>query len=84
MIKLLVPKFDKDLNFVGHSKVCVKNKIDTKDYNKIASVLPGLPQGYCEEIYSIGKTKKPIEITRFYDPRQRDISKIKNRFITVI
>ncbi len=84
MIKLSVPKFDKDLNFIGHSEVVVKDKMDTQDYVKIACALPGMPVGYCEEIYDIGNVKKPIEITKFYDPRQRGFDKIKNQFITII
>jgi len=84
MIKLRIPKFDRDLNFVGYSQVAVRNKMNSVDYNKVVSLLPGMPQGYCKEIYDIYKTKKPIEITKFYDIRQRGLKKIRNQFITII
>lgn len=87
MIHLQVPTFDEfnHLKFNGYKIVKIKNKPNTDDYNKITTVLPGLPQGYCSAIYEIGKTKEPIEVTRFYDGRQgKGVNKLKGYFITVL
>ena len=90
MKTLLVPKFKEvwpvgakhhDYQFTGYKPVKIKNKPDTKDYNKVVSELPGFAQGYCDELYTIGQTEKPIEITRFYDSRQASAKKLKNYFI---
>ena len=86
MITLQVPFFDEfdNLKFLGYKEVKVKNKIKTEDYNKITSVLPGMCVGYCPEIYKIAETKEPIEVTRFYDIRQKSVKKLKGYFITLI
>lgn len=87
MINIQVPTFDefKSLKFDGYKIVKIKNKPDSKDYQKITHLLPGLPQGYCSGFYDIGKNKKPIEITRFYDGRQgKGLKKLKGYFITVL
>jgi len=82
MKKLVIPKFDENLKFTGYKIVEVKEKID---YSEIAQELPGIPQGYCEEIHTIFETKKPIEITNFYDPRQgKGLRKIKGFYIAVM
>lgn len=84
MKTLLIPKFDlNSLKFLKYKEVKIKNKPNTKDYNKVAQELPGFPQGYCPAIYNILETKKPIEITRFYDKRQRGSRKLKGHFITL-
>lgn len=85
MITLLVPYFDEFNNFklLGHKEIKVKNKMDTKDYNKITSVLPGMCVGYCSDIYKIAEKKQPIEITEFYDIRQKNVKKIKGHYITL-
>lgn len=88
MITIQIPTFDEFNNykFVKFVKVKVKNKMDSKDYGKITKLLPGVPQGYCGKIYTIAKTKKPIDVTSFYDIRQnRKILRImKGNFITVL
>jgi hypothetical protein len=84
MKTLLVPAFDYENKFTGYKKVKVKNKLDHKDENKVLGFLPGIPQGYCPALSKITETKEPIEITRFYDIRQRGVKKLKNYFITVL
>jgi len=83
MKTLIVPQFDRDtLQFTGNIEVKIKNKPNTADYNKVAKKLPGLTLGYCEQLYTIGQTEKPIEITSFYDVRQgKDVNKLKGFFI---
>jgi hypothetical protein len=84
MKTLLIPKFDiNSLKFLGHKEVKIKNNPNTKDYNKVVEQLPGFPQGYCPSIYNILISKKPLEITSFYDKRQRGSRKLKGYFITV-
>ncbi len=85
MITLLVPTFDEFNNykFKGNKEVKIKNKPNTRDYNKITKVLAGMCVGYCSAVYTIGKTKKPIDITDFYDIRQRGVKKLKGYFITI-
>lgn len=82
MKTLLIPTFNEFRNyeFVEYKKVKVKNKMDTKDYNKIASLLPGVPCGYCHSIYNIDTLKK-VEIRGFYDIRQKNVNKLKNYYI---
>ena len=86
MKTLLVPTFDEfnDYKFKGFTTVKIKNKPNTKDYNKVTSKLPGMCVGYCPALYLIGETKKPIEIIHFYDIRQKGVKKLKGYFITVI
>lgn len=85
MKTLQVPQFNEfdNFKFVGYKEVKVKNKMNTADYNKITSVLPGMCVGYCPAIYTIAETKKPIEIIHFYDIRQRGVKKLKGFFITL-
>ena len=87
MIHLQVPTFDEfnHLQFKGYKVVKIKNNPDSKDYNKITALLPGLPQGYCSAIYKISETKNPIEAVEFYDIRQgKGLKKLKGYFITVL
>lgn len=83
MKTLLVPQFNEQRKFIGTKEVKVKNKMDNKDYQKVTKHLPGFAVGYCSELYRIAETQKPIEITRFYDARQRGLNGLKNYFITV-
>ncbi|HEY9341914.1 MAG TPA: hypothetical protein VIQ23_10050 [Hanamia sp.] len=83
MKTLSVPTFDHENKFTGYKKVKVKNKIDHADEMKVLNLLPGFPQGYCPALSKITETKEPIEITRFYDVRQRGIKNLKNLFITI-
>jgi hypothetical protein len=84
MKTLLVPSFDYENNFIGYKEVKVKNKMDHKDENKVLNILPGFKQGYCPALSKITETREPIEITRFYDVRQRGVKKLKNLFITIL
>lgn len=85
MVTLQIPKFDTFGNkFLKFVTVKIKNKPNTKDYHKVINELAGFPQGYVAEIYTIGETKKPIEVSRFYDLRQRGSRKLKGHFITVV
>ena len=87
MIHLQVPQFDKFNNykFTNFKTVKIKNKPDSSDYNKITKELPGICQGYVEQVYTIGETKKPIEVSNFYDIRQgKTVKKFKGYFITVL
>ena len=70
-------EFDKYVN------VTIKNEPDSKDYWKVVKHLPGMPQGYVKDIYTIGKTHIPIEIIRFYDTRQNP-KLLKGFFISVV
>jgi hypothetical protein len=85
MKTLQIPKFKKSdkYKFIGFKKVKVKNKMNSKDYIKVVSELPGMAVGYCAELYNILESKKPIEITRFYDVRQSP-QFLKGHFITVV
>jgi hypothetical protein len=87
MKTLLVPTFkyvqNQGYKFKGHKEVKVKNRMNSKDYIKVTSVLPGLPVGYCSELYDITEKQKPIEVTRFYDLRQNGVKQLKGHFITI-
>lgn len=85
MKTLIIPILDEFNNYKqkGFKEVKIKNNPDAKDYHKITNVLPGLCVGYCPEVYSIGETKKPIEIIDFYDIRQKGVKKLKGHFITL-
>ncbi len=83
MIQLLIPTFDDKINFIGNVTLEVNDIIQYDDYNKICKLLPGTPCGYCNSIATIGETKQPIEITRFYDIRQKGVKKLKRYFITL-
>lgn len=83
MKTLLVPSFDYDTKFIGYKEVKVKNKMDHADEMKVLEILPGFKCGYCPALSKITETKEPIEITRFYDIRQRGAKKLKNFFITL-
>lgn len=82
MKTLIVPKFDYKNEFVENVEVKVKNKPNSKDYNKVVRFLAGLPQGYCEDFY---KDFDKISIEKFYDPRQisRGEKRLKGHFITL-
>ena len=87
MIHLQVPTFDEwnGLRFNGYKIIKIKNNPKTVDYQKITTLLPGIPQGYCSSLETLHKTKKPIPITDFYDIRQgRGVKKLKGYFITVL
>ena len=62
MKTLLVPTFkhvqNQGYKFVKNEEVKVKNKMNSKDYIKVTNCLPGLPVGYCSELYDITETKK--------------------------
>lgn len=84
MKTLLVPTFEptcKGYRFLKYKEVKVKNKPNSKDYIKVTNALPGLPVGYCSELYKITETAKPIEIIRFYDLRQQGTKQLKGFFI---
>jgi hypothetical protein len=83
MKKIIVPKFNIDNNFIGYKIVMVSNKMTDEDQEKVRSELPGIPQGFCPALGRILITKKPIEITRFYDSRQRT-KKLKNLYISLV
>tara|TARA_R110002020_G_scaffold144907_1_gene318097 strand:- start:6 stop:275 length:270 start_codon:yes stop_codon:yes gene_type:complete len=87
MKTLIVPKFNyvdnQGYKFNKYVEVKVKNKMNSKDYIKVTQVLPGLTVGYCAELYDIAEKKNPIEITRFYDIRQRSVKQLKGYFITL-
>lgn len=83
-IKLSVPTFDDNLKFIKNVTIEVNKNLNTKDYNAICRLLPGMTVGYCAEIYDIAKNKKPIEITGFYDIRQRGIKKVKGYYINLL
>ena len=87
MKTLIVPTFKHENNvgykFKSYKEVKVKNKMNSKDYIKVASHLPGLTVGYCGELYDIAELKNPIEVTRFYDIRQRSVKQLKGYYITV-
>lgn len=87
MKTLIVPTFkhvhNQGYKFNKNIEVKVKNKMNTKDYLKVAESLPGLTVGYCAELYDIAQIRKPIEITRFYDIRQRSVKQLKGYFITL-
>lgn len=84
MKTLIIPKLDENIKFCGYTRIKVKNKMTSSDVKKVLEQLPGLPQGYCGEIYTITQTKTPIELIRFYDIRQRGVRKLKNLFIAVV
>jgi len=83
MKTIQVPKFDIYLKFVGYTTVEVKDIMDYDDEQKVIHELPGIPQGYCPALGKILETKQSIEITRFYDSRQRT-KLLKGHYITVI
>jgi hypothetical protein len=87
MKTLLIPTFKyvtgQGYKFIKNKEVKVKNNMNSKDYIKVAQLLPGLTVGYCADIYKIAETKKRIEITRFYDIRQRSVKQLKGYFITL-
>lgn len=84
-IKLSVPTFDQNIKFVDNVTIEVNKKITTEDYNRICRLLPGLPQGYPEPIFTIGETKKPVPVIDFYDIRQgKAVKKFKGYFITIL
>lgn len=87
MIHIQVPTFDEfdGLKFKGYKTIKIKNNPKTVDYQKITELLPGIPQGYCSSLETLHKTKKPIEVTEFYDIRQgKGVKKLKGFFITVL
>ena len=83
-IKISVPTFDDNLRFVKNVTIEIKKKGDSKDYNDVCRLLPGSPCGYCPAIYHIAETKKPIQITEFYDIRQKNVRKLKGYYINVL
>jgi hypothetical protein len=85
MKTILVPQFNEFENykFTGLKEVKIKNKPNTKDYNKVTKALPGMCVGYCPAIYTIAETNKPIEVVDFYDIRQKGVKKLKGHFITL-
>lgn len=92
MIILSVPKFNPvwpigskhhSYEFKGYSEVEVNDEPTSDDYQKVCTLLPGMPCGYCPALYEIGKTNEKIPISRFYDSRQRGVSVLKNYFITI-
>lgn len=83
MKTLHVPTFDEfnDYKFIKFQSVKIKNNPDNKDYNKVTRLLPGFCVGYCPELYTIGETEKPIEVTSFYDTRQKSVKKLEGYYI---
>lgn len=69
--------------FVKYVNIKIKDEPDSEDYWKVVSHLPGIPQGYVEDIYTIGKTRRKIDIIRFYDTRQNS-KLLKGFFISVV
>jgi len=93
MITLLVPSFKTvwpvgakhhEYEFTGYVQVEVNDQPNDADYQKVTSILPGIPCGYCPALYEIGKTRQPIPITSFYDSRQRGVNKLKCYFISIL
>jgi hypothetical protein len=84
MIKLLIPKFDNNIKFIGYITIEVNDIVGLEDYNRITKELPGTPCGYCSSIETIGVTKKPVPITRFYDSRQKGLKHLKGSYINVV
>jgi len=79
---LIVPKFNYKNEFVENVEVKVKNKPDTKDYNKVTALLAGIPQGYCSKFF---ENFDKIDIKHFYDIRQigKGDKRLKGHFITL-
>ncbi len=82
-MKIIIPKFDEKIKFAGYKTVSVKKHMDFEDEQKILQELPGFPQGYCSSLGKITQTKTPIELTRFYDIRQRGSTKLRGYYIAV-
>ena len=85
MIKVSVPQFDefRKYEFTGYKTVRIKNKPDSKDWNKITALLPGIPMGSfgprtVESFLKDGKR----EVRSFYDARQ-NTRKFKNFYVTI-
>ncbi|MBV5334197.1 MAG: hypothetical protein JZU49_00135 [Sulfuricurvum sp.] len=84
MKTILIPKINNDFQISSFKQIKIKNNPDTYDYNKITKELPGTSCGYCPAVYTIAKTKKPIELIHFYDLRQKNVNKLKGLFITIL
>ena len=80
MKRVIIPTLNEQLKQVGSVDVIINDNPNTEDYNKVVREFPGIPCGYCRELYTtIGR----IEMIDFYDIRQKNIKRLKGLFIEI-
>ena len=80
MKRVMIQKLDGELKQIGTTEVMINDNPNTEDYNKVVREFPGIPCGYCKELYTtIGR----IDMIDFYDIRQKNIKRLKGLFIEI-
>jgi hypothetical protein len=79
---LIIPKFENS-KFISYQEIEIPDNPKHEDEMKVINELPGTPCGYCPALQTIAINKKPIEITRFYDSRQKGLNKLRNFYIAL-
>ena len=79
---LIIPKFENG-KFTSYKEIEIPDNPNHEDEMKVINEFPGTPCGYCMALQTIAVNKKPIEITRFYDSRQKGLNKLRNFYIAL-
>ena len=82
-LMVLCPKLFGNMKVTSYKEIEIPDNPNHEDEMKVINEFPGTPCGYCMALQTIAVNKKPIEITRFYDSRQKGLNKLRNFYISL-